>query len=297
MAKAKSWTASYLAYLPQAALLGFFRALPAGPRGRIASHIGRLAVNRVPRLRNRIEGNLRLIFPEKDAAWRYAVRQDVGDNFGRTIIETMTMRDFHRQAPWMEPEGPGWQAMRDALAQGKGVFFISGHFGQWEAVRGALLSHGMETGGVFRPIKNPFLNADYTACLEAGGRPMVDRDTAGMRDLIRHIRKGGMMSILMDQYTKRGQPIDFLGHPAPSGTTIAELAVKYDLPMIPVYATRQPDGRIRVEFEAPLPRGTAVEMTQAAADSLGARIRATPGQYFWLHRRWVKVFPDQPPET
>jgi lauroyl/myristoyl acyltransferase len=29
-------------------------------------------------------------------------------------------------------------------------------------------------------------------------------------------------------------------------------------------------------------------MTQAAADSLAARVRATPGQYYWLHRRWVK---------
>ncbi|PZQ50339.1 MAG: acyltransferase [Rhodovulum sulfidophilum] len=293
MAGPKPRWASYLAYLPQAALLGVFRALPAGPRGRLASRVGRFAVNQVPRLRNRIEGNLRLIFPERDAAWRHAVRQGVGDNFGRTIIETMTMRDFQRQASWTEPEGPGWQAMLDSLAAGKGVFLVSGHFGQWEAVRGLLLSRGIETGGVFRPIKNPYLNADYTACLEAGGKPMVDRDNAGMRAMIRHIRGGGIMSILMDQYTKRGHEIDFLGHPAPSGTMIAELAVKYDLPMIPAYGTRQPDGRIRITFEAPIPRGTAVEMTEAAAASLGARVRATPGQYFWLHRRWVKVFPDQ----
>ncbi|TPE52947.1 lysophospholipid acyltransferase family protein [Amaricoccus solimangrovi] len=293
MAKAKSRTASWLAYLPQAALLGLFRALPAGPRGALASRVGRFAVNRVPRLRNRVENNLRLIFPEKDAAWRAGVRQEVGDNFGRTIIETMTIRDFQRRAPWTEPEGPGWQVMLDTLATGKGVFLVSGHFGQWEAVRGLLLSRGMETGGIFRPIKNPFLNADYTACLEAGGRPMVDRDAAGLREMIRHVRKGGMMSILMDQYTKRGAEIDFLGHPAPSGTMIAELAVKYDLPMIPAYATRRADGSIRIEFEAPLARGTALEMTQAAADSLAARVRATPGQWFWLHRRWVKEFPGE----
>ena len=297
MGKPRSRTASYLAYLPQAALLGLFRALPAGPRGRLASRIGRLAVNRVPRLRNRVEGNLRLIFPDRDAAWRDRVRQGVGDTFGRTIVETMTLADFQRRAPWMEPEGAGWQAVLDSLAAGKGVFLVSGHFGQWEAVRGVLRSRGIETGAIFRPLKNPYLDADYTACLESGGRPMVDRDTGGMRVMIRHVRKGGVMSILMDQYTKRGHPIDFLGHPAPSGTMIAELAVKLDLPMIPVYATRQPDGRIRVEFEAPIPRGTPVEMTQAFADSLGARVRATPGQYFWLHRRWVKVFPGETPET
>jgi KDO2-lipid IV(A) lauroyltransferase len=296
MGKERSRTARFLAYLPQAALLGFLRALPSGARLGLSSWLGRLAVNRVPRLRNRVEGNLKLIFPEKDAAWRHDVRQRVGDNFGRTIVETMTIQDFQRRAPWMEPEGPGWQAMLDSLAKGRGVFLVSGHFGQWEAVRGLLRQKGMETGGIFRPIKNPYLNKDYTASLEAGGKPMVGRDAAGLREMIRHVRKGGLMSVLMDQYTKRGAEIDFLGHPAPSGTMIAELAVKYDLPMIPAYATRQPDGRIRIEFEAPLARGTPLEMTQAAADSLAARVRATPGQWFWLHRRWVKAFPGQKPE-
>lgn len=297
MGKPRSRTSYFLAYLPQAALLGIFRALPPGPRGWLAARVGRVLVNRLPRFRNRVEGNLRLIFPEKDAAWRREIRRSVGDSFGRTIIEAMTVRDFQRRAPWTGPEGPGWQALLDALAAGKGAFLVTGHFGQWEAARGLLRSHGIETGAMFRPLKNPFLNADYTACAESGGKPMVGRDMAGMREMIRHVRAGGVMSILMDQYTKRGTPIDFLGHPAPSGTTIAELAIKYDLPMIPVYATRQPDGLTRVEFEAPIARGTAVEMTQAYADSLGARVRATPGQYFWLHRRWVKVFPDQTPET
>ena len=48
------------------------------------------------------------------------------------------------------------------------------------------------------------------------------------------------MAILLDQYTKRGAMIDFLGHPAPTGTVIAELALNYRLPMIPVYGTRRP---------------------------------------------------------
>lgn len=296
MGKERSRTARYLAYLPQAALLGLLRALPAPARMRLASRLGRVAVNRVPRLRNRVEGNLKLIFPERDADWRYEVRQGVGDNFGRTIVETMTMKDFQRRAPWREPIGPGWQAMLDAVAKGKGVFLVSGHFGQWEAARGMLRSMGMEAGAIYRPLKNPYLNADYTENLKAGGEPMVDRDNAGLREMIRHVRKGGVMAVLMDQYTKRGAEIDFLGHPAPSGTMIAELAVKFDVLMIPAYATRQPDGTILCDFEEPIPPGTPLEMTQAAADSLSARVRATPGQWFWLHRRWVKVFPGQAPE-
>ncbi len=110
---------------------------------------------------------------------------------------------------------------------------------------------------MIRPVKNPWLDRDYLANVEAGGQPVIGRDGAGLRELVRHLKRGGVMAVLLDQYTRRGAPIDFLGHPAPSGTAIAELAVKYRLPMIPVYGTRQPDGlHVAVEFEAPIPPGT-----------------------------------------
>jgi KDO2-lipid IV(A) lauroyltransferase len=287
---------SFLAWLPQAALIGLARALPYRARLAFASAVARALVALVPDLRRRVEGNLRLVFPDMPAAERRRIRSAMADSFGRTMIEVMTRRAFQARRAWTGPTGPGWDALQAARREGRGALLVSGHFGQWEAVRAALMANGIESGAMIRPVKNPFLNADYLANVEAGGRPVIGRDGAGIRELVRHLRRGGVMAILMDQYTKRGAPIDFLGHPAPSGTAIAELAIKYRLPMIPVYGTRQPDGlHVAVEFEAPIPPGTAVEMTQAAADSLAARVRADPGQYYWLHRRWVKRFDPPAP--
>ncbi len=284
---------SLLAYLPQGLLIGIARALPYRARLAFAAGFARALVALVPDLRRRVEGNLRLIFPEMPGPERRRVRSAMASSFGRTMIEVMTRRAFQARHAWTGPTGPGWEALKQAQAEGRGALLVSGHFGQWEAVRAALMAEGIESGAMIRPVKNPWLNADYLANVEAGGQPVIGRDGAGIRELVRHLRRGGVMAVLLDQYTKRGAPIDFLGHPAPSGTAIAELAVKYRLPMIPVYGTRQPDGlHVAVEFEAPIPPGTALEMTQAAADSLTARVRATPGQYYWLHRRWVKTFPD-----
>jgi len=282
---------SYLAWLPQAALLGIARRLPARARLGFASAFTRLLVAVVPDMRRRVDANLRLIFPDMPAAERRRIRAAMADSFGRTMIEVMTRRDFQARGDWTGPAGPGWDALRASRAEGRGALLVSGHFGQWEAVRAALLAEGIESGAMIRPVKNPWLDRDYLACVEAGGKPVVGRDGAGLRELVRHLRRGGVMAILLDQYTKGGAMIDFLGHPAPTGTVIAELALKYRLPMIPVYGTRQPDGiHVAVEFEASIPPTTAEAMTQAAASSLSARVRATPGQYFWLHRRWVKRF-------
>jgi KDO2-lipid IV(A) lauroyltransferase len=250
----RSQTLSFLAWLPQAALLGVARALPYRARLAFASGFTRALVAIVPEMRRRVEGNLRLVFPEMPAAERRRIRSGMADSFGRTMIEVMTRRAFQARHAWTGPEGPGWAALREARAAGRGALLVSGHFGQWEAVRAALEANGLESGALIRPVKNPYLNRDYLACVEAGGKPVVGRDSAGLRDLVRHLRRGGIMAILLDQYTKRGLPVDFLGHPAPSGTFAAELALKYGLPMIPVYGTRQPDGlHVRVDFEAPIP--------------------------------------------
>jgi len=282
---------SFLAWLPQGLLLAIARALPYRARLAFASGFARLLVALVPDLRHRVEMNLRLIFPDMSAAQRRRIRSEMAASFGRTMIEVMTRTAFQRRGAWSGPEGPGWTALQEARAAGKGALLVSGHFGQWEAVRAALTANGIESGALIRPVKNPWLNRDYVACVEAGGRPVVGRDSAGLREIVRHLRRGGIMAVLLDQYAKRGLPIDFLGQPAPSGTFVAELALKYGVPMIPVYGTRQADGlHVAVEFEAPIPPSTPEAMTQAAADSLAARVRARPEQYYWLHRRWVKRF-------
>jgi KDO2-lipid IV(A) lauroyltransferase len=48
---------------------------------------------------------------------------------------------------------------------------------------------------------------------------------------------------------------------------------------------------VNVLVEDPIPHSDAETMTRAMNASLGAMIRAHPGQYYWLHRRWEKRLP------
>ncbi len=286
---------SWLAWLPQAALLGIARALPYRARLALGSAVLRAAVALVPSLRARVENNLKLIFPEMPPEERARIRRAMADNFGRTLLETVTVPQFHARAAWSEPAGPGWEPFLTARAEGKGALLVSGHFGQWEAVRGMLKARGIEAGALYRPVKNPHLQAFYFEQMSLSGAPLFPRSRQGMRELVRHLRSGGVVCVLLDQYVQGGPPIDFLGHPAPTGLAIAELAVRFKVPMIPAYGTREADGlHVAIEFEPPIPVTTAEEMTQAAADSLAARVRAKPEQYYWLHRRWVKRFDGEP---
>ena len=81
--------------------------------------------------------------------------------------------------------------------------------------------------------------------------------------------------------------LPFLGLDALTSISAAQLALKYDLPMIPAYGIRINDeNAVQVIFEAPIAHTDSVTMTRVFNDSLSARILANPDQWYWLLKRW-----------
>ena len=103
---ARSPALSFLAWLPQAALIGIARLLPYRARLAYASGFTRLLVAVVPDMRRRVDDNLRMIFPEMGAAERRRIRAAMANSFGRTMIEVMTRRDFQARARLDRPDRP-----------------------------------------------------------------------------------------------------------------------------------------------------------------------------------------------
>jgi len=218
---------------------------------------------------------------------RIALGQDMGRQMGRTLFEIYHDVAFQTQLHKFQISGPGLAALKDAHAAGKGAIIVSGHFGQWEAIRAAVKMHGMESGAVYRPNKNRHYERRVFAGIEAGGKPILATGSVGTRALVRHLRAGGIISILLDEKYSEGVRIPFLGHDALTSLSAAQLALKYDLPMIPAYGIRNADGNtFSVVFEDPIPHTDSVTMTRAFNDSLSLRIKANPEQWYWMLRRW-----------
>jgi KDO2-lipid IV(A) lauroyltransferase len=96
-----------------------------------------------------------------------------------------------------------------------------------------------------------------------------------------------MVGMLIDQHMGQGTALDFMGQPAMTALSAAELALKYNCLLVPVYGIRQADGlHFDLVVEAPIAPSDAVTMTQALNDSLAAQVRRRPEQWFWVHRRW-----------
>ncbi|MEM7613511.1 MAG: lysophospholipid acyltransferase family protein [Pseudomonadota bacterium] len=271
-------------------LRALLRPLPEGARAATLGWIGRRLVLSIPALRKRVDDNLRLVFPQMTAAERRSLTAATASKTARNMFDMLDNERLLAIKDKMEViDLPGWTALQSAQAEGRGTILIGGHYGRFDAVRAALMHRGIEVGAVYRPQNNPDYNAELVHHFEKVGGPMVPRGRAGMRKLIKHLKGGGVMAILIDQKTGLGVSLDFMGHPAMTSTDIAELALRYDLPLIPAYALRTDDGsHFRIELEAPIEPTDPETMTQAVNDSLAARIRQDPTEWYWLHRRWAK---------
>ena len=184
--------------------------------------------------------------------------------------------------------GAGLEALEKAHAEGRGAIIVSAHFGQWEAIRHFLKARGLETGAVYRENSNPWYEMRFLAGIKQGGDPIVAKGSAGNMKMVRHLRKGGFFALLVDQKIQQGHLLPFLGIDALTTTSPAELALRYDLPLVPAFGTRAKNNRnIDVVFEAPIEPSDALQMTREVNDRISARILANPEQWYWLHKRWI----------
>ena len=229
----------------------------------------------------------RRVFPNMTRSARAKLGQSMGKHLGRTLFELYHDKEFQAQKHKFRVSGSGLDALKKAQATGKGAIIVSGHFGQWEAVRAILRQYGMESGAIIRTHKNPHYARRIRAGIEAGGKPIFSTGRTGTMGLVRHLRSGGIISILLDEKYPEGIRLPFLGLDALTSISAAQLALKYDLPMIPAYGIRLDDeNAVQVIFEEPITHTDSVTMTRAFNDSLSARILANPDQWYWLLKRW-----------
>lgn len=280
-------TWNHLRYIPLLSALTWSRRRSFAMRSRALGAAVGWVVRWFPIARRRFAREVALVFPDMPNRARAELGGAMGRRMGQTLFEIYHCAEFQSRQEAFTVIGPGIAALEDAHAAGKGALIVSGHFGQWEAVRAVLKARGMETGAVYRRQTNPHYQRRLLAGIEAGGKPILETGRLGTTALVRHLRAGGFMAIMLDEKYAEGARLPFLGRPALTSLAAAQLALKYDLPMVPAYGIRSDDGdRFDVIFEAPIPHSDPETMTQAFNDSLSAQILARPDQWYWLLQRW-----------
>lgn len=268
-------------------LIGLLLALPYKWRVPLCGWVMAYVIAPIAGYDKRVRDNLAIIMPDLPKAEVKRMMRAVPRNVGRTLIEIYSGAEFVARATAEPLKGAGLAALDEAHAAGRPVILVTGHFGNYDASRAALIARGYRVGALYRPMSDPDFNDHYVKAISRIGTPVFPRGRAGLGDMVRFLRSGGMLGLLMDQHIGHGTPLSFFGHPAMTALSAAELALKYDALVVPTYAVRRAGGLdFDIIIEPPIPHGSAEEMTQALNDSLEQLVRTHMDQWFWIHRRW-----------
>jgi Kdo2-lipid IVA lauroyltransferase/acyltransferase len=286
--------------LQAAALLGAVRGLRRLSPTAASNFGGWLARTCGPRLSvSRVaDGNLQRALPDLDAAARAVIISGVWDNLGRSVAELPHLGSFHRTAT-----GPGWEIQGEEHIErlrvaGTPCLFFSGHFGNWEMILPIAGSLGLTVAGFYRAASNVPVNRLIQSLRQRGlgnGISMFPKGAQGARSALSHLHAGGSLGLLVDQKMNDGIAVPFFGRDAMTAPALAQFALRFGIPIVPVHVVRLGPARFRMVCEGPLAvAATGDKNADIFAISLAVNavlegwIRADPASWLWLHRRWPK---------
>ena len=269
---------------------GVFRTLPLAWASAVGGAVAR-RVGPLLRVHRTAEANLRRAFPEKETAEIAHITRAMWDNLGRTAGE---FAHLDSAVLWDQVTVEGAEHIEAAKAAGKGALFVSAHYGNWELAARTAQQQGYPLALVYRAANNPYVDAlvarvrtRLCAALYAKGRDA--------RQVVRAMKSCRPMGLLVDQKMNDGLAVPFFGRDAMTAPAVAELALKYDVPILPARVCREDGGRFTVTIFPPM------EITRTGDHEADVRaimteihrlledwIREDPGQWFWVHNRWPK---------
>lgn len=248
--------------------------------------------------------NLALAFPEKSKSARARILRGEFTSLGRQLAEVCHFPKYTLENVNQVIVYDGFENYERAYARGKGVLFLTAHFGGWELSAFSHSMHGHWMHVVMRPMDNLYLDRLIRNYRTMHGNTTVDKDDF-IRGLLAAMKKGEVVGILMDtnMTPPQGIFVDFFGIPACTASGLARIALRTDAAVVPTFTIWDPvlrKYRLRFDPAVDLIRtddneADIITNTQLFTKIIEDYVRRYPDQWLWVHRRWKTRPEGQPP--
>ena len=280
----------YLLYRGVAALV---RAGSEESVQRWGSRIGTLA-RKLLRRRDRLAmRNLRAAFPDRDAGELRRILDECWRHFGREMLAYVRLQDMPLAEIAARCELENRRVLDEVQREGKGVLFITAHWGGWEiaAIAVSALVPGLHI--VSRRLDNEYLERDLARGRSQTGAVMMDRRGAA-RTMLKVLMQNGSVGILPDQAVqpREGILVPFLGRDAWTTPAPAKIALRAGSTIVIAFCIPV-ETRYRLVFEEPIrvdklteEERDPVALTKRINEVISRRITSRPELWLWMHDRW-----------
>jgi KDO2-lipid IV(A) lauroyltransferase len=298
MANNRSTLKYYISYPLQAVFValiyGVFRVLPVSIASEIGSIIGRTIGPQLS-VTKQAKQNLTNVFPNKSAVEIQTIISAMWDNLGRTAAEYPHVSRINTTCVSSRVDVIGGDIFEAARASGGPCIIFSGHFANWELLPASAAQRGLSTTLVYRSANNPMV--DWLFRRRNGHRDasIAPKGAQGARVLLKALKDGKALGILVDQKMNDGIAVPFFGRNAMTAPALAELALRNDCPVIPAHVVRTNGANFQIIIEEPLVikksghKKADVETIMRQVNAyIEVWVQEHPEQWLWLHNRWPK---------
>ena len=243
--------------------------------------------------------NLKQAFPEKSDAEIAVITRGMWDNLGRTMLEYPHLSDFRFREPTdtdsdsgANVEVVGVEHIIKLRDDGNAGIFFAGHLANWEVPALSIKHHGIPIHLIYRAPNNPFLENIFRR-RQLGHGELLPKGAKGARMAIKLLNDGEHLGMLVDQKMNDGIAVPFFNRDAMTAPALAQFALKYDVPVVPVRIERLDGIQFRITCYPAIPiRKTANRQSDIHAAMVNVNkileswIRQRPEQWLWVHNRW-----------
>ncbi len=262
--------------------------LPWSLQRRFGAGLGRLVRYLLTQRRQVAARNIELAFPELTPSAR---RRLLGEHFGELGRGLLALGlAWHASEQRLAGLGElrGADRVRDALAAGRGVLLVVGHFTTLDMTN-RLLGRELTFTGLWRPLGLPVLDAATLKGRRRATASMIAK--TDLKAALATLRGGGVLAMAVDQAAIGAGAVEapFFGIDALTTTTPSRLAQRCGCPVLPVYTELGADGRFVTTIEPALegfPGGDTIADAARINAVIEAHARRAPAQYYWVHRRF-----------
>lgn len=182
-----------------------------------------------------------------------------------------------------------------ALAEGRGVVFLTGHFGNWEWLGAILAILGYPMTSVIRRQESGQVTSFLNEYRQRSGIEIFAKGTSEMIGAARALKQKKILGLVADQDAGvDGQFVEFFGRSSATPSGPAIFAKRFKAPVLPVFIVRKPGGGHRILVQPPLyyrdsgrEEEDLLHLTQEMTAVTEKIIREYPDEWIWFQKRWA----------
>jgi KDO2-lipid IV(A) lauroyltransferase len=216
------------------------------------------------------------------------VIRNMWKNYGITFIEYIYLKYFHKNNSYVNVKDEA--NLLQIIKENKPVIFVSGHFANFELMSMEITKKGIPLATVYRPLNNFFLNP-FMEFLRKKYicKNQIKKGIGGVRESIDYLKKKNSIALMIDQRVSEGEKIEFFNKSAFTTTLPAQLSIKFNIDILPVYIERDRENNYKIEFQKriqPKDFANKLDLTKKLNRVLEKMVVRNLYQWILTHNRW-----------